>query len=84
MTIVATLSDGNTATIERDHRGFRIISSSYSWINPPEGKAFYLDGSCLQGGKIAVWEYSADDTGHPVGRGVLVTSGRTIANHRSV
>jgi hypothetical protein len=84
MTIVAYLSDNNTATIERDSLGLRIVSSGYHWIDPPKGKAYYLDESCLQGGPIAVREYVADETGKATGQGQLVTSGRSILRYRVI
>lgn len=84
MTIEARLSDGNIATIERDSRGLRIVASTYSWINPPEGKVFYLDPNCLQGGPITVREYSADESGNPTGLGQYVTSSRRINLYNEV
>lgn len=77
MQIKFWLSDGNTGTAVRDGHGLRITGSTYSWINPPAGMAYYLEEQCLQGGPIYMTIYLIDQN---IWAGQL-RSGRSITRH---
>ena len=84
MKLLLTLSDGNTALVERDGLGLRIVESSYGFIHPPKTRAYYLDESSLQGGPIHTHEYELDGKGQPTGRGIPSRSGRSIHRYQQI
>lgn len=81
MQIKFWLSDGNTGIAEWDSRGLRITESTYSWINPPAGMAYYLEEACLRGGPILAASYQLDEKGLIVEPGMEFGSGRSITRY---
>lgn len=79
MKFQAQFSDDSNAVLERDSRGYRIISSTNGWTHPPVGKVFYLESDPHQDGPIAVREYDADDEGNPI-----ISTGRLVTSKRSI
>lgn len=80
MQIKFWLSDGNTGIAVRDGHGLRITGSTYSWINPPAGMAYYLEEQCLQGGPIYIAVHCIDHMGKLTWAAQL-RSGRSITRH---
>lgn len=84
MSLKLVLSDGNTVVVEPSPYGLRIKESTYDWLRPPKLSAYYIDDSCLEGGKIKMTEFDTDAKGQHVGPGTRSGSERSILNHTEV
>ena len=84
MKLLAYLSNNHTATLETDSVGYRIIESTYSWLNPADDRVFYLHSDPHQDGPISVLEFDTNAHGETVGRGNLVTSRCSILRLREM
>jgi len=84
MRLKLVLSNGDTVIVERTDFGLRVIESTYDYLRPPAGSAYYINPSCLGRGKIRMTEFETDTKGNHVGPGARSESERSIIDHAKV